>query len=822
MNLSEIRAKYPQYDSISDDVLVQKLHDKYYPQMDINEFSNRIGYAQKPKVEYTPEQIDAFRKQAEENNRNAGIGTSTLDLVNEGVKGGAKGVLSGLERLVNGATFGFNDWYSDKLADLTGQDWISAKKRAEDVKDASGLAGGINTGLEIIGGIPSGGALYKGVGAGLKAIPRIGKALGFLTPTATGAVSGGLYSGFGNDSLGSAGQGAVIGGALGAGTDLVARGLGKMWSAVERVKNTPRGFENAVGTKAGSRTLNRAVRESDKIAEEVYAKAPEALETLNARAMDKLDDAVKGGVDVKGKMASAKKAYGDFIDTNKANQVIKGKFTPEEYQSNLQKWGRNELVLGKDGKPLVVYHNTPNTFDEFSVDRIGTSGSGAYHGYGINTSTHPLSEYGNNEMAMYLRAKNPLSSNQKTITKDQLAKMFKEMDVGKKDTLVGDFSYNYVPYDSPKYNSNLKKAVDNLWDNAQSDLDIYSSFSMGSSNSPTETINAFKKLGFDSAREVKPNGGDIWVAFDPKQLKSVKNTGAFSDTASLSDKGINAVAKVSDLGIKGLTDNQKGWLNQAWSAGKRNTLEKAGSLGHLDEMSKELNKMVQASRLPNANGVGTVATPETVALQGLKDKVDDIITGAGLKDIKTQYATAKSLEDSFNRGLNFNPNSVKTRNLTFKTPEEQSAFAQGLVEKVKMNPDSKNIAGKVRDLKGALRKALGDKADGVFKDIDQINKAYKNTEKVLGNAERKLSVPEPINGKVGLLREFVESPGSVIGGTADLLRRWATAKSAERAAQYLLNPNLKLGISPYEAVRPYVPSIGGLLTGNLIRNSKGE
>ena len=329
-------------------------------------------------------------------------------------------------------------------------------------------------------------------------------------------------------------------------------------------------------------------------------------------------------------------------------------------------------------------------------------------------------------------------------------------------------------------------------------------------------------MGYDGHifNDVMHPGQKIIRVFNPNQIKSVQNSGAFTNTASLTDKGVKPLAKVSDLGITGLTDNQKSWLNQAWTAGKRNTLEKAGSLGHLDEMSKELNKMVQGSRLANPNGVGTVATPETVALQGLKDKVDDIITKAGLQDIKAQYATAKSLEDSFNRGLNFNPNSVKTRNLTFKTPEEKSAFAQGLVEKVKMNPDTKNIAGKVRDLKGALRKALGDKADDVFKDIDKINKAYKNTEKVLGNAERKLSVPEPINGKVGLLREFVESPGSVVGGLADFARRWGTAKSAERAAKYLLDPTLKLGNSPYEAIRQYTPTIGGLGISNLIR--KGE
>lgn len=608
MNLSEIRAKYPQYDSISDDVLVQKLHDKYYPQMDITEFSGRIGYSQKQPeqpIQPSEKELADLREQAKQKLSDAGIDTSFQSVLDSGAEGFAKGYLGGVERALAGPSFGLTDWLGDKLG-------TGVKERRKELEDQNNAIKALNFGIEMASGIPTGGALYKGINAGLKSIPKAGRALGYLTPTATGAVSGGLYSGFENDSLDSAGQGALIGGALGGALDLGVRGLGKAWSSVEKVKNTPRGFENAVGTKEGARTLNRAVRESDKVAEQVYSKAPEALENLNIRAMDKLDDAIKGGVDVKGTMASAKKAYGDFIDTNKANQVIK--------------------------------------------------------------------------------------------------------------------SINYG-----KVNKNVS---------------------------------------------------------------------------------------VNDLGIKGLTDNQKAWLNQAWSAGKRNTLEKAGSLGHLDEMSKELNKMVQASRLANPNGVGTVATPETVALQGLKDKVDDIITKAGLQDIKAQYATAKSLEDSFNRGLNFNPNSVKTRNLTFNTPEEQSAFAQGLVEKIKMNPDTKNIASKTRDLKGALRKALGEKSDGLFKEIDQINKSYKNVEKVLGNAERKLSVPEPINGNIGLLREFIESPGSVIGGTADFLRRWATAKSAERASQYLLNPNLNIGVNPYDIIRRYAPTATGLGIGNMIR--KGE
>lgn len=43
MNIQEIRAKYPQYENLSDEQLAQGLHKKYYPDMDFTDFSQRIG-----------------------------------------------------------------------------------------------------------------------------------------------------------------------------------------------------------------------------------------------------------------------------------------------------------------------------------------------------------------------------------------------------------------------------------------------------------------------------------------------------------------------------------------------------------------------------------------------------------------------------------------------------------------------------------------------------------------------------------------------------------------------------------------------------------
>lgn len=51
MNFSEVRAKYPQYDDMSDEALATALHSKYYSDMDFDDFSSRVGYSKPTLVE---------------------------------------------------------------------------------------------------------------------------------------------------------------------------------------------------------------------------------------------------------------------------------------------------------------------------------------------------------------------------------------------------------------------------------------------------------------------------------------------------------------------------------------------------------------------------------------------------------------------------------------------------------------------------------------------------------------------------------------------------------------------------------------------------
>ena len=43
MKISEIRKEYPQYESLSDRELADALHNKFYPNMDLGDFYERVG-----------------------------------------------------------------------------------------------------------------------------------------------------------------------------------------------------------------------------------------------------------------------------------------------------------------------------------------------------------------------------------------------------------------------------------------------------------------------------------------------------------------------------------------------------------------------------------------------------------------------------------------------------------------------------------------------------------------------------------------------------------------------------------------------------------
>ena len=514
------------------------------------------------------------------------------------IGGAGQGAGGALNRAASNLTLSGSDYAQRKI----GQNpYETVEKIIDNTKSpiVAGLVGLASGGAEVSGGLPLGAGAVR-LASGL---PKYGKlAAGVGTSAAMGGISSAFNSDFDPETVKS---GAVKAAAIDLGLRGAGKGLSKIFSAAEKVKDVPRGLENAAGNDKGAAILDRAVKESKKAAKQVYAQAPEALDTINRRATEQIDDAVRG-VDIQWKMAGAKNAYGDYIDANKGNQIVSG--------------------------------------------------------------------------------------------------------------------------------------------------------------------------------------------------------------------------KISDLGISDkLSKTQNKALNTAWKQGA-DSLKKGeaiGSLKHIDEMKKSLNKMIEQSKVPNPNGVGTVDTSDTVALRELKGYLQETMDNAGLSGISKQYREAKRLEDMFNSGKKFNPNSQKVSDFNLKTADERNAFAQGLADRAKLNPESKNIAGKVADVRGALRETIGEKANPLFNNIDDLDRTYQNVSNLRNLAGRKLVKAEPI-GKLtaGPIRELGDSVWSPVFALADVARKYATGGVASRASKYLLNPNLNIGQSWNDAIQPAIPSISTYLSKK--RKKKGD
>ena len=248
----------------------------------------------KKEQQFTPEQIETAKNQAQELNKQAGIDTSGWSVAKEGLKGAGKGLVSGVERVASGLTFGGYDWASDKLG-------LGSRERLKELNEAGGLPMKFATKAT---------ELVSGFG------PTVKLAKVATLPLA-GAIEGGLSSGFDTDfNAKETAKGATLGGAVG--TALFGGGkLAKMaFGKRTAVKGVERGLENAVQSDKGTKILDKAVRVDDKTARQVIDKAPEALEELNRRAIGALDKGLGTKTSVGGTVKQAQEEFGKFMAEN--------------------------------------------------------------------------------------------------------------------------------------------------------------------------------------------------------------------------------------------------------------------------------------------------------------------------------------------------------------------------------------------------------------------------------------------------------------------------------------------------------------------------
>jgi hypothetical protein len=203
--IAEVREKFPQYNDMSDADLAGALHQKFYTDMPLAEFHDKIGFTAPD-----PLNVNAPPDRGLLGGINNFVG-GTADAATQGLTfgfadelgAGGRALARGATNLIQGKDADLSGNYDRALADIRGRE----KQFAEEHPVASTTA-------NIVGGLATGGPAAKAV----VAAPSIPRAIGTAATTGAGyGALGGFGAGEGGfeNRIASAGQGAALGGLFG-------------------------------------------------------------------------------------------------------------------------------------------------------------------------------------------------------------------------------------------------------------------------------------------------------------------------------------------------------------------------------------------------------------------------------------------------------------------------------------------------------------------------------------------------------------------------------------------------------------------------------
>jgi hypothetical protein len=542
-------------------------------------------------------------------------------------------------------------------------------------------------------------------------------------------------------------QGGAIATGLGGVGNVVFKPLAGYLSSKHLTKGLKGGLNNIADNPKALKVVNDAVKRNDDIAQLYLDEVPSGLDRVNADTTTLLNRALTRRIDVPKSIDKQKLKYSQFMKAHGQDQLLNPKSAKQQAKENFNKWFKGSQIVDEAGEPLTVYHGTNADFDAF--DPTKSRANMDIQGSFFSPWELDASGYGANVQPYYLNIKNPANG-------------------GEAYAALNKFKGQ---------NEAGKKAKELL-----------------------------ESKGYDGVI----SHGEEYIAFYPDQIKSVKNTGGWSKSPSLTDPDWVADPSVADL-FDGLNGFQKKSLASAIKQGSERTNSKLGSLESLNEAKKKLNDMItQAYKDGNKSDV--------LHLEGIKNRLDNTL-GKGLKGRDRPYAKALQMEEAYNKGWEFNPNSVKTREYTENlSPLEKNAFAQGLFGRMTYNPlTSKNLSKKVLDYNNTLQDVLPTKNYNKLKEgLNKNNTRFERLSRLGKRAETKLQTPEA--NRLFLREQLEEATPKMfgmptIGALLDEAIYRGHKKAVNNAAKNLLDPNF-VGVDDAWLVKNY-PTLNAYISGAL-------
>lgn len=200
---------------------------------------------------------------------------------------------------------------------------------------------------------------------------------------------------------------------------------------------------------------------------------------------------------------------GEYFDAAREWQE---KGTDSKY---FKKWFGDSKVVDENGQPLVVYHGTDADFEEFNPETF-TSANGRSvlgNGFYFTQYRNNANEYGTNVLPVYLSIKNPYVIYNSTTGEESKPMQFLERIA---EIMYGENYKDYLLENDGYYATGY---LEGKLDTNSGFIDLMQGLQYKGKLDTREFLQSF---GYDGIQD-----GDVFVAFNPEQIKSVDNRGTF-------------------------------------------------------------------------------------------------------------------------------------------------------------------------------------------------------------------------------------------------------------------------------------------------------
>ena len=176
----------------------------------------------------------------------------------------------------------------------------------------------------------------------------------------------------------------------------------------------------------------------------------------------------------------------------------------------------------KKAEQYIAYHGSPEDFQSFSYEYMGTNGTSEGFGFYFTSDRNIAEGYANEGVIKeaYLTINKPLSTNNFTISPQNLTKFLKVLDPNGQGYLS-----NWGEADYEGYKNVLNTAVEGEISGSDNDVDLISGIINGWGGNPESIYPILKKtLGYDGIIVSEPSWGNnqtIYIVFDNSQIRYI-------------------------------------------------------------------------------------------------------------------------------------------------------------------------------------------------------------------------------------------------------------------------------------------------------------